>query len=151
YLAGVRAKAFLITVLLMPVMLALSIGLQLLFAKMEEGKAKTYVMIDRTPGQEFAVEFQKIGKQQREFLAKDPKSKGLFGENVAFQVVSPSEPTAEAMGRQRFEFSRKVESGEIEALIEVGPLVLEGRASSAAGSSDVKDDTAVIRYQTRSA
>src|SRR5262249_34957128 len=78
-------------------------------------------------------------------------SKGLFGENVAFQVVSPSEPTAEAMGRQRFEFSRKVESGEIEALIEVGPLVLEGRASSAAGSSDVKDDTAVIRYQTRSA
>lgn len=151
YLAAVKAKAFIITILLMPVMMTVSIGLQVLFAKLDEGKAKQYAVIDRTPGSVFAVAFQELAQRQKEALAKNPKSKGLFGENVAFVVVDPSEPTPQAMGRQRFDISRKIEKGEIEALIEIGAKVLDARPNSGQAEAATEDDAAAVRYQSRSA
>ena len=151
YLAAVRAKAFIVTILLMPVMLSGSIGLQVLFAKLDAGKAKQYAVIDRTPGGGFAISFQRVAEAQKQAIAKDPKSKGLFGENVTFAVVAPSEPTPEAMGRQRFEISRKIEQGEFEALIEIGPKVFESRTRDGPSTAANTDDEGAVRFQARSA
>jgi ABC-2 type transport system permease protein len=151
FLAGVRAKAFLITVLLMPVMLGLSIGLQLLFAKLDEGKAKKYAVIDRTPGGALALGFQKFAEAQRQALAENPKSKGLFGENVTFVIIPPSDPTPEAIGLQRFETSRKIENGELEGLIEIGSKLFEPPSGDSLDSSGKTGDARVVRFQARSA
>ena len=149
FLAGVRAKAFLITVLLMPVMLGLSIGLQLLFAKLDEGKAKKFAVIDRTPGADLAARFQLFIEANRLALAVDPKSKGLFGENVTFVIVPPSDPTPEAKGRQRFELSRQIEIGELEGLIEIGPKLFDPPENRDASAKT--DDARAVRFQARSA
>ena len=52
YQAAVRTKAFVFSIVMMPVLWGASIGLQVLMKKAEDQTTKKVLVVDRTPGQE---------------------------------------------------------------------------------------------------
>ena len=55
------------------------------------------------------------------------------------------------MAEQRYEVSREIESGKYEALIEIGPQVLDVRPGEMFVNADKVDDAAAVRFQAKSA
>lgn len=123
YLAAVKAKAFIVTILLMPVMISGSIGLQALFQKLEEGKEKLVAVIDRTPEQRIAKGLESELQILDDIVSKEPEKAKFMGPKIKLEIISPSEPTESAMAQQRFELSQRIEKGDLAALIEIGPEV----------------------------
>lgn len=151
YLAAVRTKAFIFTILLMPVLIGVSIGLQLLFAQLDAEKEKKYAVIDRTPGQKIAPSLQQTVAAMKLAREKMPELRGLFSGKTSFEVLTPSEATPEAMAQQRYEVSRQIKAGSYEALIEIGPKVLEIRPGELFVNPDNVDDDAAVRFQAKGA
>ena len=152
YLAAVRAKAFIVTILLMPVLMGASIGLQVLFQKLDAEKEKKYVIIDRSPQEVMATYLKDTLRDTQEAMAKEDIGKSLFGGKVSLEIVPPSEATPEAMGRQRFEISQRIERGEIEGLVEIGPKVLErGLRGEGFRPPEKVDDEEAVRFQAKAA
>jgi ABC-2 type transport system permease protein len=124
YLAAVRSKAFVITLVLMPIMMGGSIGLSLLFKKLDDAKEKKYAVIDLTKGQKLLAFLQLAEKRVKEAREKDPKNTDLANFKVEFIAFPPPADKAE-LPALRYEISQKIEKGELEALIEIGPDVFE--------------------------
>jgi ABC-2 type transport system permease protein len=156
YLAAVKAKAFLVTILLMPVLMGGSVGLQILFKKLDDAKEKRYAVIDRTPNQKIFAFLEDAAQKMRAAKAKDPQVASLLGAKASFVAVPPSSSTAEAMAEQRYEISQQIEKGEYEALIEIGPRVFDFHPEVV--DIDKKgffvnpekvDDQAAVRFQAK--
>ncbi len=142
YLAAVRAKAFLVTILLMPVMIGGSIGLQTLFQKLEEGKEKRIAVIDRTPNEQIAKGLESGMKVLDELVSTDPEKAKFMGPKITLEIITPCALTTAAMAQQRFEVSQRIEKGDFAALIEIGPdvFIVAGLLSD---RSKVEDKEAV--------
>src|SRR5436190_4767799 len=139
YLAAVRTKAFIIGLLIMPIMMGGSIVVQTLLRNFRDTGDKTFVVIDRTPGQslrpaldkavaEYNKTTEKEGKQTHpRFVLEDPEKKG---------------PPKDAAGLEelRLALSRRVKKGELTGFLEIGPEAAELRPG------DPK--RAEIRYQS---
>jgi ABC-2 type transport system permease protein len=126
--------------------------LQVLFQKIDAEKEKKFVVIDRSPREVMATYLKESLKVKEDARAKDESGKAYFGGRVALEIVPPSEPTPEAMGRQRFEISQRIERGEIEGLVEIGPNVLErGLRGEGLSRPDKVDDAEAVRFQAKSA
>lgn len=120
FLAAVRSKAFVVTILFMPLLMGLSIGVQILFKKMEDAKSKHCVVLDRTPGQKYATILKTAGTVLDAAKEKDSRISELLGFKVEFDAIEPKTEAAEREA-QLFELSQRLEKGEIEAIIEIGP------------------------------
>lgn len=150
FLSAVKAKAFIISMVLMPVMMGGSIVLQIVFAKLDDAKEKKYAVVDRTADRTVGAIFQvQIGALQSAKI-KDPDLAGFFATKAAIVNIDPSEPTPDAMAQQRYEISKKIENGELEALIEIGPHVVDIRPGDAFVNVDKVDDQNAIRFQAKS-
>jgi ABC-2 type transport system permease protein len=151
YLSAVRAKAFIVSILLMPVLMGASIGLQVLFKKLDDAKEKSYAVIDRSADQQVGKKFKDIVAAIQAAKAKNAELSGLFPVKSAVILVPPSEATPAAMAEQRYELSKQIESGELEALIEIGVSVLDIRPGDMFVNADKVDDQHAIRYQAKNA
>jgi ABC-type Na+ efflux pump permease subunit len=133
YHAAVRTKAFLIGLLLMPVMMLGSVGVQFLFKDMVDTADLDFVLVDRTPGEEFAPKVKAAAEKYKEEEAvKDGKQVKPF-----FQVHE--EPAAADADLQRFELSERVRHGKLAGFVEILPR--------APGSAD-SPAPLVVRYQS---
>jgi ABC-2 type transport system permease protein len=147
YRAAVRSKAFIITMLLMPVLMFGSIAIQVLFQKLDDTKEKKYVVIDRTGG-EIAKELEAAAKSYNENKTIDPETKKQIASKIVLEIVPPADGGPEAVGKQRYELSQRVERDEIEAIIEIGPKVFEPRANPFE-QPDKVDDAESVRFQAK--
>jgi ABC-2 type transport system permease protein len=132
FLAAVRSKAFVVTILFMPILMGISIGVQLLFAKMERAKTKRVAVLDRTPGQKLGASLKKMGddlqkasKEIDRVKGLDPMIKDLLNININFETIEPKEDAER--DAQIFELSQRLEKGDIEALVEIGADVAKVR------------------------
>jgi ABC-2 type transport system permease protein len=146
YRAAVRSKAFLVTLVLMPVLMTGSIGVQLLFKKFEDTTEKKFAVVDRSPGGKIATALKADEKVYNEHLITDPKTGGRIHPGMVIEVVAPSAADAEAVRQQRHELSRRVEKDELEAVIEIGPDVYELRKDP---NPETADDTQAFRWQAK--
>lgn len=151
YLASVRTKAFLITILLMPILMGGSLGVQLLFKQLDDAKEKKYALIDRTPGQKLAKYLSVAVVAMQMAREKEPELGSVLGPRVTFVDITPSEPTPEAMAQQRYEISQQIEKGELEALVEIGPKVVENQLDDPFPNPDRVSDEAAVRIQAKGA
>ena len=154
YLAAVRTKAFIIGLLSMPIMMFGSILVQMVLKDQVDLGDKHYAVVDRTPGAAVAPVIESAVKQRNEDQVFDPKTRAQTSPKFLVEVVPPSEPTPEAMARQRFELSERVRKKELNGVLEVGPDALE-TPKGALPALDARgrwlkppDDRAAIRYQT---
>lgn len=147
YLAAVKAKAFVVTILLMPVLMGSSIGIQVLFQKLDAEKEKRLAFIDRTPGMQIAKDLEREMKHLDDAAALDPEKAKMLGPKFNLEVIEPSEPTPATMAKQRFDVSQRIESGELAGLVEIGPDVF----AVVPPLTDPRsvDDTIAVRLQLK--
>jgi len=150
FLSAVRAKAFIISMLLMPVMMGGSIVLQIVFARLDDAKEKRYLVIDRTPGQLVSKHFLDEIDNHKKMRAVDPELADFFASKAAITVDPPSDATPDEVSQRRFEISEKIEKGEFEALIEIGANVVAIRPDTTENKQHKLPDESTIRFQAKS-
>lgn len=142
YLVAVRSKAFIITMVLMPILMGGSLGLQMLFKRLEDTKEKKYAVIDRTGGL-IAKVLDVSADVFNQTQIHDPDTNRPNAAKILLEIVPASDDDPDAVARQRYELSQRVERDEIEGILEIGPQVF-----AIHGSATVDDDAAV-RFQAK--
>jgi ABC-2 type transport system permease protein len=145
YRASVRSKGFIVTLVLMPVLMSASIGMQALFQKLEDTKEKKFAVIDRT-GRKLADFLEEQATIYNELMVFDPKTKKQTASTIKLEIVPPSANTPEAILQQRFEQSQRVDRDEIEGIVEIGPEAMNLKETLNPVSVD---DAASIRFQAK--
>jgi ABC-2 type transport system permease protein len=147
YRAAVRTKAFVVSIVLMPALMAGSIGIQLLFKKLEDTGEKKFAVVDRTGG-ELAAALSAAADKYNQYLTIDPETNRQVASRILIEVVPPSEADTDAVAAQRYELSQRVERDEIEGIFEIGPKAFEVRGNPYQLKDQV-DDASAIRFQAK--
>lgn len=133
YNAAVRTKAFLIGLLIMPLLMGGSVLAQALLNKYRDTAERKIAVIDRTPGQSL------VGTLQAAVAAYNKSTAGADGKaerpSFALEVVA-----AGPVEEQRFELSERARQNQIAGFLEIGPEVTRLEPSS--------PEAAAIRYQS---
>jgi len=160
YNAAVRTKAFLISLVVFPVLIGGSVGLQLLLKDKVDTAEKRFAVIDRTPGEKL-VEKLAVAAQARNTteIFDRPGGKQI---KPAFTVerVASGDERREAVDQQRFDLSERVRDGDLFGFLEIGSGVVElaglpPDAADAANDDDAPpgpspNDRFLMRYQSNS-
>jgi ABC-2 type transport system permease protein len=148
YRAAVRTKAFLISLILMPLLMGGSIGVQIFFKKMDDTKEKSFAVIDRTPGERLFKVLEDTAGQRNQHAEQDADlSKQLRGA-YKLKRIKPSADDENAIKDQRLELSQQVEKGEFRGFLEIGAKVLDYDDPPKPPSGKPADDAHSIRYQS---
>lgn len=145
YRASVRAKAFIVSLVLMPILMTASIGMQALFQKLEDNKEKKYAVIDRTGG-DLAKKLDESAQFYNEHMVFDPKTKKQNTSTIKLEIITPSANTPEAIAEQRYEQSKRVDHDEIEGILDIGPGVMNLKETL---NPESIDDASSIRFQAK--
>jgi len=138
YQAAVRTKAFLLGLLLMPVLMGAGVVIQVLLSNVRDTEPKRFVVIDRS-GDLLWDELEKTVNEYNATQLVDPQT----GQQIHPAIVLERVPASsnDDLLRQRFEQSERVRRGEIMGFLDIGPDVLTSTA-------DKPDDRASVRYHT---
>jgi ABC-2 type transport system permease protein len=139
--AAVGSKAFLISIILMPVMMLGSIGVQLALDKFRPDEERTLGVIDRTPGQAARIaETLNLLSAESAPVQTDPLS-GKAEKNrtvrIKFVAITPSAPDAESILKQRVETADRVRKRELSGFFDIHPESLTTPAKDAPARDDV--------------
>jgi ABC-2 type transport system permease protein len=115
YRAAVQTKAFIIGLLIMPLMMGGSAVAQKLLRNVRDTTEKRVAVVDRTGGQIYAV--------LQAALSGDVP--GFPRPNVILENVPPSADNPEAIAQQRYDLSERVRRGELFAFLEIGKDVFD--------------------------
>jgi ABC-type Na+ efflux pump permease subunit len=142
YKAAVRTKAFVISLVLVPVLWAVSIGIQVLVHKAEDRSTKKYAVVDRTADRHVAAALESALKFHNDVLIYDWETHEQTGPKFELIMIEPSPPDQDAILRQRYDLSQRCQRGEFEGFLDIGPNVYE------LSDKQRDDDSRQLRYQS---
>jgi ABC-2 type transport system permease protein len=143
YRAAVHTKAFLIGLVMMPVICAISIVVQLLVNKAENETTKKYAIVDRTG--ELRESLDRAMDRHNTFEILNVETKNREAPIYSLIHIEPSADDRESIVAQRLALSQRQAKGEFEGLLEIGKDVFEILPPSASGAPDDRHD---IRFQS---
>src|SRR5262249_464082 len=141
YQAAVRTKAFLIGLLLMPVLMSAGGVIQYIVHKQVDIEEKRFAIVDRTPGKVILSRLEKAAEQRNQTKLIDPKTKKQIRGALIWESIEPSAD----INQQRLDLSERVQKGEFFGFLEIGPKVCDlaavtqvllATAASAAAAAD---------------
>jgi ABC-2 type transport system permease protein len=141
YKAAVQTKAFIASIVMMPMLMGISIGVQFWIKKSEESGIKKYAIVDRTGQLRPALEAAVVRHNKYEII--DNKTGERDGPEYQIEFIDPSADSPDAIAAQRFDLSQRVKHKDFEGFLEVGPDVFEVRPPDAKD-----DDRHSIRFQS---
>ena len=141
YLAAVRTKTFLITLVIMPVLMSGSIFVQWLLRDFRDTKTKHFAVVDRTPDARLYPSIARTVQAYNE-TTKDPATHKAILPRFEVEQVPASANTKEAIAEQRLELSERVRNGDLFGFLEIGREILE----PSEGQTDKQKHA--IRYQS---
>lgn len=115
YNAAIRTKAFLITLLIMPILMLGGIAVQAFFRDKGGEDIKHFAVLDRTPG---AVIFASLQK-----AVADAEAAGV-SKGIQIELVTPEASSDEELDSLRERLSERVRKGALVGFLEIGPDVL---------------------------
>jgi ABC-2 type transport system permease protein len=126
YTAAVRTKAFLISLLLMPIMMFGGIIVQKQTQKIADTSVYKVAVIDRTEGGTLATALLEAAKRRNEVERVDPSTGEVNGPAFQIEIVSPA-PVSDkrAVDQQRLELSNRTRSKDLLGFIEIGSRFAE--------------------------
>jgi ABC-2 type transport system permease protein len=138
YLAAVRTKAFIVSLVIMPILMSGSALMQWLLRDYHDTKTKHFAIIDRTPGERIYPLVEKVVQGYND----SPQTRE--GKQPRFEVekVAPGADTDEAKKEQRVELSERVRKGELFGFLDIGADVLKPAPPG------TTDDRYLLRYQS---
>jgi ABC-2 type transport system permease protein len=160
YRAAVRTKAFMITLLIMPLMMGGSILMQLLLKDQVDTTEKHFAVVDRTPGQRLYPRIAAALEARNRFMGSNPGKYPRF----TIEAVTASADNDQAIAQQRYELSERVRHKSLFGFLEIGRdvtqlpsamLVTESPAASPPKRGPRTnpvgvDDRWAVRYQSDS-
>jgi ABC-2 type transport system permease protein len=123
YRAAVQTKAFLVSLLLMPIICGFAIGIQIAIFRAEAGETKKHAVVDRTGQLRAALE--EANARRTAFEIKDPETRRRNAPAFELVFVDPSPDDSTAIVAQRLALSERESHGEIEGFVEIGPDVFD--------------------------
>jgi ABC-2 type transport system permease protein len=146
FLAAVKTKAFIIGLLIMPVLMGGSIVVQLLLKDVHDTKPRTYAVLDRTPGANLLPVIEKAVKEYNETKVADPTTGKQINPRFVIDPVKPEGDSVEEVNRLRLALSERVRKGELSGFAEIGRDVAALSPASPTASASLDDY--VVRYQS---
>lgn len=146
YRAAVRSKYFLITLLLMPVLMLATVGLQIASKRLDDTKEKKIAIVDRSPGGRIASALKADEAFFNQFLTTDPATGTRVNPSIEIEVVPASASDADAMLQQRYELSQRLERDDLFAVIEIGADVYTVRSNADPAKAA---DAESVRWQAK--
>jgi ABC-2 type transport system permease protein len=138
YLAVVRSKAFVISLVLLPLMVFGSIAIQKATNKVKDLHDRYFGVVDRTPGEVLYPKLQADVDIRNARVVVDGKQTEPYYRLRKFTPAADGEAT----DQQRLALSQMVREGSLAAFIDIGAGVLSPSKGKAALDRDV------VRYQT---
>jgi ABC-type Na+ efflux pump permease subunit len=142
YKAAVKTKAFLISLVLVPILWAASIGIQVLVHKAEDRSTKKYAVVDRTDDRGVAAALTAGLPFHNDVLIYDRETHEQTEPKYELSEIEPSAPDEESVLRQRYDLSQRCQNGEFEGFLDIGPDVYK------LGKYEGIDDRREMRYQS---
>jgi ABC-2 type transport system permease protein len=130
YNAAVRTKAFILSLVIMPVLMGGGILVQFLLKDYRDTREKRFAVIDRTPGKMLLKPLEKAVADFNEKVAiKDGVA--VLPRYVLEDVPAPAD-NPEAVDALRLELSERVRKGNLAGVLEIGPeaAAIEEKSSS---------------------
>ncbi len=160
--ATVRTKAFLVGIVLMPVLMCGSVVVSIITEKLEDRSSQKIAIIDRTPGGKIAPILQTAVQKRNSEDSINKKTGERSAPEFQLEIVPPSSSDPNAMADQRIELSKRVKEHEIIGFLEIGPEANNQRATLTAilgaigkpkaGAKEEKaedgEDPSLCRFQT---
>jgi ABC-2 type transport system permease protein len=143
YLAAVRTKAFVVSLVIMPVMMGGSLVVQWLLRDYRDIETKKFAVIDRTKNARLFGPIARIVEEYNQTHIYDPETKKQIQPRFLVAQEAASADTPEAIAEQRADLSERVRKGELFGFLDIGPDVLEP-----ASPANVLKESHVIRYQS---
>jgi ABC-2 type transport system permease protein len=143
YNAAVRTKAFVISLLIMPLLMGGSILMQWLLRDFRDLKDKKFAVIDRTPGARLYPAIEAAVREYEKGVV-DPRTNKQVKPHFVVGPVEPSEPIQEL----RAQLSERVRKGELFGFLEIGPEVLAPGPLPQPPGGGRGDDPHAVRYQS---
>ncbi len=161
--ATVRTKAFVIGIVLMPILMCGSVLVSIVTEKLEDRGSKTIAIVDRTPGGKIAPLLQTAVVKRNAEDSVNKKTGERSSPEFNLEIVPPSDATTEAIEEQRVRLSERVKKQEIIGFLEIGSEANNQRATVSAilgaigkpkakprvETVDEANDPALCRFQTK--
>lgn len=146
YLAAVRTKAFVISIVFLPLMMGGGVGISAYLQHLESTKEKIYAVVDRTPGQKISARLKKGAQEyyHNMVLLQDVLGKTGAGSDSGQLLSLPTfqvdvvEPDSD-LAAQRADLSEKVRKGRYAGFVDVGADVYEELTPAIVMSVVLKD------------
>src|SRR5687768_4501706 len=131
YLASVRTKSFLVSLILMPVLMASGAVISRLSENLGDNAVKRVAVIDRSSAPDSTATGKPLWQVLRE--AAEDRNQDIRDEETGEYtkppyeiepVELPDDPTTQQIDELRYQLSERVRDGELFAFIEVGPGVI---------------------------
>ena len=123
YKAAVKTKAFVISLVLVPVLWTVSIGVQVLLHKAEDRSTKKFAVVDRTPDRQVTAAIRAGLKVHNEVWVYDRETGEQTEPKFEIVPIDPSAPDRDSVLRQRYDLSQRCQAGEFEGVLDIGPDV----------------------------
>ncbi|HYT90339.1 MAG TPA: ABC transporter permease [Gemmataceae bacterium] len=145
YLAAVRTKTFIVSLVVMPLLMGGSVLVQTLLKDVVDTSEKRYALIDRIPGRDLTAVIQAAVD------AYNSKVIDTAGRQLRPRLVLDIEPP-QAEGKQRYELSEKVRKGQLAGFLELldgssEPLPSD-EAALRGGLMPRLKPSVIVRYET---
>ncbi|CAN5612454.1 hypothetical protein BH09PLA1_BH09PLA1_13100 [soil metagenome] len=160
YAAAVKTKAFLVSLILFPLMMGGSTLVQVMTKKYgADITPRTIAIVDRTPGQALFHGLQLKVEDRNKNKIFDSDTGRQTEPVFTLKQIEPCADTEDAIARQRLELSDRVRKKEIFAFIELGKNMLEVPKSSSSQPSNLQkalnkaasgDEDAIMAAQEKS-
>ncbi len=161
--ATVRTKAFVVGIVLMPILMCGSVVVSIVTERFEDRGSQTIAIVDRTPGGKIAPILQTAVEKRNAEDSVNKKTGERSSPEFKLDIVPPSSSDFAAIEDQRVELSKRVKDHEIIGFLEIGPEANNQRATLAAilgaigkpkaGAKEEKvndgNDPALCRFQTK--
>ncbi len=160
--ATVRTKAFVVGIVLMPILMCGSVVVSIITEKLEDRSSQKIAVIDRTPGGKIAPVLQRAVEKRNAEDSVNKKTGERSSPEFNLEIVPPSSADHTAVEDQRIALSKRVKNHEIIGFLEIGPeannqratltaiLGAFGKPKAGANQKEVddEDDPALCRFQT---
>lgn len=123
YNAVVRSKAFVLSLVLLPLMMGAPSLVQRVTKDVVDTRERTFAVIDQTPGEQIYAALEAAVKEHNAAV-NDPATGRQVHPKFALEKIEPAR-TGDALLKQRYELAERVRAGKLFGFISIGPDVMK--------------------------
>jgi ABC-2 type transport system permease protein len=145
YKAAVKTKAFVISLVLVPVLWTFSIGIQILLHKAEDRSTKKFALVDRTADKQVTAAIEADLKVHNDIWVFDRETGEQTEPKFEVVPIAPSASDRASILKQRYDLSQRCQNGDFEGFLDIGPDVY---AITTPSKGQPIDERRELRYQS---